>query len=70
MSYDREATRQALMQSAKVGQVSGIMVSVETMKVLAKLGKDLRASDVNMAIRSLTAMADKMNAEINADLKK
>ena len=64
MRFDREATRQALMESVKIGKVSGMRAGVEALKMLANLGKDLRASDVKVAAYRLEAIADKMDAEI------
>jgi len=64
MNIDRDATRKALMDSVKIGKVSGIRAGAEVLRVLAKLGKDLRASDAMEAAKKLEAMADKIDAEI------
>lgn len=64
MQVDRNDTRKALMDSVKIGKVSGIRVGAEVLRVLANMGSELRASDALAAAKKLEAMADKIDAEV------
>ena len=64
MQVDREATRKALMDSVKIGKVQGMKAGAEVLRVMAKLGADLRPSDCIEAAEKLEAMARKIDAEI------
>lgn len=64
MHVDRDETRKALMDSVKIGKVQGMRAGAEVLRVLARLGDDLKPSDAIEAAKKLEAMANKIDAEI------